>query len=113
MHQHIKTLNSAYAPSFAGPSYTPNWKISKEESSVLHNKVGGSSYELYRGMQLPRDHATLVKMNMARLEEYGAHTMMQSMLMFHQMSLQSSHWHNLHEARKLEIRDLKKNEVEL
>ncbi|PIN19244.1 hypothetical protein CDL12_08076 [Handroanthus impetiginosus] len=108
----FETSNAYFEVDFSWPSIAPPWKI-LENSSMVHSRPGEASFELYKGIQLPRDHVALSSVNMGRLEELGAHSLIRATSYFHQMSLQCAGWMDAFYSREVEVNKLKDQKTEL
>ncbi|KAL2228559.1 UNVERIFIED_CONTAM: hypothetical protein Sindi_1835600 [Sesamum indicum] len=68
------------------------WNISAS-SSVLYTKPGQDSWDLFDACILPRDQASLLMNAPTRIEEHGAHTLMQMATFFRSLSMKCASYH--------------------
>ncbi|KAL2226701.1 UNVERIFIED_CONTAM: hypothetical protein Sindi_2028800 [Sesamum indicum] len=71
-----------------GEKTIPDWRISNL-SNVLNAQAGQDSWELYKARCLPRDQVAVLKIPYSRLEEFGAHALLQAETFLRALSIKS------------------------
>ncbi|KAL2226712.1 UNVERIFIED_CONTAM: hypothetical protein Sindi_2029900 [Sesamum indicum] len=95
----------SHASELKGDRLVPKWNISTS-SSVIFTEPGEDSWDIYDSGILPRDQGSLVMNTPTRIEEYGAHALMQEATFLRGLSMKCTSYRWNHMVSDKKVKDL-------